>query len=142
MADPNSRCAAWPSDVSLPSKLPTITWPMRRSTTRKVPSPSGVLTGPLAFSRKLTSPPHRQARRLQFLKILQRQRRAHEVSGNGLVLGAVTSRSGDNPRAAPIFLSGWQESQLRIRHAYLIRRDIPLPAQTIEGESIDCAIGE
>src|SRR2546423_764854 len=54
MAELNSRCAVRPSDVSLPSKLPTITWPIRRSTTRNVPSPSGVLIEPLAFSRKLT----------------------------------------------------------------------------------------
>src|ERR1041384_7700871 len=41
MAELNSRCAAAASDFRSPSKLPMTAWPMRRSTTRKVPSPAG-----------------------------------------------------------------------------------------------------
>ena len=49
--------ASRPSDVRVPSKLPIVSCPTRRSTICTVPSPCGVRAGPEAFIRNVICPP-------------------------------------------------------------------------------------
>src|SRR5260370_996711 len=87
-------------------------------------------------------PPHGKARHLKFFKIFQGQSCAYEVSGNRLILVAVTGRSGDYSGAASAFFSGRKEPQFRVRNAHFIRRDVQLPSQTIKGKSVHSALSQ
>jgi len=129
IAEPNSRCAVRPSEVSLPSKLPITTWPTRSPPPGKRPR-LGFLSGHW-LSAGSSPALHRKACHLQFFKILEGKSCAYEVSGNRLILVAVTSRSGDNSRAAPAFFSGRKEPQFASRRA-LIRRDVHCPRRRLK----------
>ena len=87
-------------------------------------------------------PSDRQPRRLQPFDILERQRGTNQVRGNRPVRGAVTSRTGDNPRAASVFFSRREETQLRIGNVHFLRRSTQLTAEPIEGQPVHFAAGQ
>src|SRR6266850_2944409 len=94
------------------------------------------------FQLETDLPPYREARRLKFLEILKRQRRAHEFGGDGLVHIAIARRTGNDPCATSAFFSGREEAQLRIGNARFLSRNAQLSAQAIKCESVNISLRE
>src|SRR5882762_7875637 len=94
------------------------------------------------FQLETDLPSHREERRLQFLEILKRQRRAGKFCGQRLVSITIAYRTGNDPCAASAFLSRREEAQLRIGNARFLLRNAQLSAQAIKREPVNISLRE
>src|SRR6267142_718751 len=94
------------------------------------------------FQLETDLPPYREARRLESLEILERQRCADKFCGYGLVRITIARRTGDDTCTASAFLPGREEAQLRIGNSRFVPRNTQLSPQAIEGKPVDFPIRE